>query len=1233
MTAESVAKNTMKSTANLTANSTVKSTAKSTAKLTAKSTAEFTARSTVKATVKSTAGPARRLTAKSITSNRRSSVAYQSAGNLYPTTRSTSSSVKGIGSSGSSLSLLQSNAKGIASSKAPLTSSRRVQPSSTQEIASSIVLHRSTTEEQQISPILAPLATRLAIALQTGNEGAVTENELLSVLPNALVKRFSLGYQLLPFDVSITWLLDANTAFVENPGTLQNILFANKNLKPGDFPNNNPLAAAGTAPGSDTRMAYFGGNPFVTNDGGTYYPWKPVSDPGMKMFDTNIITWLLGLPTGTRGDAVSAGYDIILSGLKDNAENFTRIALSQLFPNARINGGRTGNNVCDFRGSSNPCLDGASLLIVGDNRNPGDDDVATAVVRSYKNGLPLLVMTEDGNYEPDSWKITELLGLTLGQNYFEGQKVIDNSPRSYQAPSSIIRDVFRADVLQVYSSLSIDPLRPSDYAVCIARDGLSTQTIRMGECVESPPSGVAAHALPYFGAIHRLQNIMNSISSNGLDIFRTTNGINTETLRILTLLANKIRVGPRGMSGDTAIAIKYPISTRTDGVAVTRALFADWIVPMSTYSTPRALDLGSLWCPDNVVYEAGNCTAPSFPDFSSFQVVLNSTLGDEWTSTGYTQSPGRAATITLLNDPGIPVAVRTFATRNADGRTAEYSAAGKPLYNRPQFPVSVWIPLRPGISTVINSPYGGPLYISLDGTDLTSSRQASFLFQNVSKHFAVLDASNDNALRQLAQDLTRSPAYWVDIKGSGFELHVPAGKLIQSLAPGGIDIGVGRMVYYNTTTTGLSQLMIDYKTSWAEREYRMAGLKIDGEAMTTSLPLEDQRLCQFLGWDCLNESIHRITETQHLTYDTYAACGQLCSGNPITSSTVPAPIAWGEGHELGHNLQRQQLDIYWPDTSLGKGLGAINVWANYSMRSTEVSNNIFPYFNQWTYFRLTLPARFGTGIDDGPLRRHDVQDFTILFSARQSAYLKLQQNGQNVVLDHTCKVLGTFPIGTRSDVMLADAVWSNNGYAVNNGERMSFYFALPQILQGKTMANNVVLTDGRNIYTLMYQAARLFSAYATDAANWQARATSLGFSRYAYTNDAVYGAGKTVNDMIGNDFLVVVLSLITRYDFRPYFTAHGVFYTSLANTQVSANTPSGGYKALGSPHVVLGNQYPKTNLAVTPEGGPGAYVSRNVGIDITNAATTWPGADNNLDGLPEDLVGFHPRNCPGVTVP
>ena len=1070
----------------------------------------------------------------------------------------------------------------------------------------------------------------MAIALQSGDESVVSEKEILNAVPDALDARLSLGYQLLPDDLAINWLLDPSTAFVDDPGTLQNILFANKNLKPGDFPSNSSLAAAGSAPGFDTRMAYLGGNPFVTDEGGISRYWNPVSDPGMQAFDVNLIIWLLGLPIGTRGEDVGSNVSIVLAGVKTSAYLSTRNAITQLFPRVTINNGSTESTACDFQGNSNLCLSGANLLIVGDNRNPGDDAVAGAVVQAYRNGLPLLVMTEDGNYTPDSWKITAQLGIALGQNYFAGQKVIQNSTKSYQVSSRIVDDDFRADVSQVLSYLTGNPLRPPDYAVCIAADGQLVRTIRIGECVQSPPSGVTTHARRYFTAIQGLQTVFNGINSYGLDMFKTSIGLNTQTLRLLTLLANKFRVGPR-LPTDTAVAIKYPIDPRTDGISVTRALFADWIVPMSTLSTPRASDLGSLWCFDGDAYETGTCRTPSFPNIGSYQLILNSTISDEWTSTGFTQVPGRAATVTLTNDPGIPIAVRTFATRNANSRTSEYTSAGKPLYNRPQFPVGTWIFLRPGVPTTVNSPYGGPLYVSLDGSSLSSPRQASLKFANVSKHFAVLDARDDNALKRLAQDLMSISAYWVDIVGTGFELHVPAGKLKQSLSSAGLDVGVGRRIYYNTTTSGLGQIMIDYKKNWAEKEYRMAGLKIDGEALNSSLPAEVRQACQFLEWDCLNKTIHRITGVQHLTYDAYAACGQLCSGNPITSSTAPAPISWGEGHELGHNLQRTALNIYWPDTRLGTQMDAINKWTNYLMRSTEVSNNIFPYFNQWAYFRLDLPSRFGTGKDDGPLRRHDDQDMTIAFSAHQSAYSKLQQNGQHVVLDHKCKPLGTFPLGTRPDVMLSDAIWSATAYAANNGERMSFYFALPQILQGKTLANGAILTDGRNIYTLLYLSARLLSTYAVDAPTWQAHASSLGFSRYAYQNDAVYGAGATVASIIGNDFLLVTLSLLTRFDFRPYFAAHGVFFTALANAQVAANAPAGGYKSLGARHVVLGNQYPKTNLSTTTVGGAGAYVSRNVGFDMGDAGTAWPGADNDGDGKAEELVGFHPRSCPGVT--
>lgn len=271
-------------------------------------------------------------------------------------------------------------------------------------------------------------SSRMAQALRTGNERIVTERELLDQIPLALDAHTSLAYDLLADNTTITWLLNPNTAFITNSGTLEPVLKGNANLKPTIGPNNRTLAAAGAAQGESTRMAFFGGNPFVTDYGNKIPGWDPVSDPGMVVLLQNLVSWMLESPlNSTLSERQDQPVNIVLAGLKDSAEPTTGTAITALFPNAIINRGSSTNNACDFTGASNPCLANADLLIVGDNRNVGDDTVAAAVVQVYQNGLPLIVMTENGNYSPDSWKIATLLGLSLGQNYFNGDVSINNS--------------------------------------------------------------------------------------------------------------------------------------------------------------------------------------------------------------------------------------------------------------------------------------------------------------------------------------------------------------------------------------------------------------------------------------------------------------------------------------------------------------------------------------------------------------------------------------------------------------------------------------------------------------------------------------------------------------------------------------------------------------------------------------------------------------------------------------
>lgn len=1079
---------------------------------------------------------------------------------------------------------------------------------------------------------------RMGVALRTGNSSGVTEKEILDQIPSSLDARRYISYDLIASDVPITWLLDANTAFVTDPGPLQPILTGNKNLKPGNYPNNHVLAIAGRATNITTRFAYFGGNPFVTNNGGGYGqgPWNPVSDPGMVAFDQNVVAWLLDTTSdSTRAIQKRAvTQNIVLSGLNDGFESATRIAIARLFPNARINGGRAGmNNVCDFTGSSNPCLSDADLLVVGDNRNPGDDAVAAAVVQAHRNGLPLLIMTENGNYSPDSWKIAAQLGITLGQNYFMGQTVIDNTPKSYQAPTALVQDEFANDTTQIRNFLNGSPLNTSDYAACISADGVSVGGTWFSSCVPSPPAGIASRAIPYFAALTRMRAIINSINAGGYDLFSASVGDRTQVLRLLALLAEKARNGPGTQPGDTAVAINYPISTRTNGLLVTRALFADWFYVVSTKATSGAKNLGSLWCPTRAQVAAGTCPSPQFPDVGTYALTLNSSLNDGWTSTGFTQQPGRAAAVTLTVDPRIPVYVRTFGTKNDDARTGQYSSRGVSLYDRPQWAISTWIRLVPGVATTVNAPYGGPLYVRTNGINTNNTRAVSLVFANVSRHLAALDVSNDTSVAQLARAMMTTSAYWVDIVGTGFEIHSPAEKLMTSLSSAGINIGTGRNVYYNDTTSGLMQLIRDFRDSWAEREYRIAGLKIDGETLSQSLPSEVQQVCSFFRWPCLDENTNTRTEIQHVAYDTYSACGDLCSGNPITISGSPSPIGFGEGHELGHNLQLGVLNIQWPDTQSGTNMAAVNWWTSYSERSIEVSNNFFPTFVQWTYFRVTLPTRTGRGVDNGVLLHHDPQCMTNSFGAYMSAYNRLQLAGSQVVLDSRCNVLQSFPIGTRPDAMLADAIWQDPAYAADNGIRQSIYLQLPQIMQDRTLANGRRLADGRNMYTLLYLAARSFYIYSRNATAWGTYRDRLGFNRYDFNNNAVYGTGRAVSTMIGNDFLLVQLCRTTGFDFRPYFAAHGVFYTSLANTQVLANAPAGGYRVLGQPHVVLGTQLPLTNLTAVPPGSAGAYTTNDVYIDSTNLSQDWPGADNDRNGVPDSFVGWHPTQCRGVTAP
>ena len=780
-----------------------------------------------------------------------------------------------------------------------------------------------------------------------------------------------------------------------------------------------------------------------------------------------------------------------------------------------------------------------------------------------------------------------------------------------------------------------DPLIPSDYSSCLSTTTSGVGDTMLIDCIEDPATGVSTHAQPYFAALKRFRTVYDSLSASGIDIFNSAFGSQTEVVRVLTLLSDKYRRGPGQQPDDTAVAIIYPVDLGNDGVAASKSFYADWLTPRATKATGRPESLGSLYCPEGVLAETNiaSCQSPVFPNVGNYPLTLRSAPEDRFTSTSFDQVPGSACTVTLQSNPGFPVYLRFLAGNDRTSRATLLSSNGAvSTYNRPAFAVGPYIRLMPNVPVTVNTPYRGPLYIRLAANTAIQPADVQFTFENVARHPTLFYPATDAQVSSFASELSASNAYWADIVDDVFEVHSPISKLKASLTSAGLDVEAPpRRVYYDNSN-GLLDLVEDFRNGWAGREFLLAGLKVRSEPLSSTLSQDDQQICSDLGIPCLNETINTFVVHQHVTYDAYSACGGLCSGNPITIGGQVKPIGYGEGHELGHNLQRVQLGIFWPDTALGSQLSVIDSWANYVRRDQETSNNIFPVNNIYQYFRYTLPGRSNSLPDNGIIGSHDRGKDLNTFSAHASAYSGLRLNGQQVVLDSSCAVLGSYPIGTRPDFMLANAIWSSGSYNANNAYRLTFYLPLPDLVQGRVMSNGVKLTDGRDIFTLLYQAARAFTIYAASLETWTANRALLGLSLFEYQNDAVYGSGKTVNAMIGNDFMLVLLCRITGYDFRPYFASRGVFYTSLANQQVEANGAAGpALRDFGKPFLALNTQLPQANRTSVLGTSTTAYISNDVYFNAADPAATFPGADDNRDGVAEAFIGFHPRSCVGVT--
>jgi len=612
---------------------------------------------------------------------------------------------------------------------------------------------------------------------------------------------------------------------------------------------------------------------------------------------------------------------------------------------------------------------------------------------------------------------------------------------------------------------------------------------------------------------------------------------NADLLKAALLLADKYRSD-----------IDYPIDW-AEASAWQQALFADWLVH---YARPRNLgqpDLGE-YVTDRSQVLKGSAARYALPATGTERKTIGVPYPGQWTTTGWYVLPGQTVTLTRHDSGPAIVEVKLNYHRRNTNRAFEQK-----IYRAPLELATQRLRLAPGASLRFSSPYGGPLYLALSGGE--GALSADIGASGITWHPSISDFSDASQIQRFQTRLQETALPHVDLRSDGAEQHLRRDRLTNAIAADG----------------DVASLLRSIADDHINAVYTLAGFKIQGKSLAESLPAEVVSACTaLLGDDCLDESLHTRSLIQHANYDQNAHCGSGCSGNPWDAAWNISPTGWGDNHELGHNLQTNRLNVQYATAADRDN------WPAYRSRAGENSNNIFPYFVKWRAHYL----RDGnsTPITDGHMNHKD------LFYVFMSDVLQRQDaNGNRQVLGANCQPLDS---GDRYE-----GPWQSNAYAVHNGYRMAFYIQMALRADGLTLADGTRLSNGFNLFTLLYQHSRLFGRHAASAEAWLANRDRLGFSLFPYEGHAVYGGSK-VSSIPGNDFMLVALSHLTGLDWRSHFELLGLRYSSLAAEQVALNATRG---SLPMGMYVLETNLPPANLSAGLTFLP---------LATDDASTLWP---------------------------
>ncbi|MBT1444030.1 ImpA family metalloprotease [Shewanella sp. JM162201] len=841
-----------------------------------------------------------------------------------------------------------------------------------------------------------------------------------------------------------------------------------------------------------------------------------------------LIGWL------TKGKDQTDGLSIVTAQMPSRADSWyfphnegIRTWLANNYANAHsINDA----NACDYNELS-ACIDNLKpdLIILSDidRKALGHDGIAAAVAKAKAAGIPLLLSNYWRNASPMLSPLYQQMGLVTYGNYWSKLNASELAVSSIRADDTNLMAV----------NTLLDNLKNADFT-----------TAHLDSCNGNFLGCDAAPFVENFKAgADWLRNAAITLDSKETDAFDLGDA---DTLKASLLLADKYRA-----------AIDYPIGW-DEHQSWQQAMFADWLINYARQGNAAQPDLGE-YVTDRSKLAKGSNASYAHPAKVTERKTIGVPYPNQWTTTGWYVLPGQTVTLTRHDSSPAGVEIKLNYHRRNTNRAFEQK-----VYRAPLELATQRLPLNAGSSISFSSPYGGPLYLYLDGAE--GALKVDISASGITRHPSIMNFSDEAQIQQFNERLSQTELPHVDLRTDGAEQHMRRDRFTNAIGGAVPDV---------------SALLKSVAEDHINAVYNLAGFKIQGKTLAESLPADVKAACvNMIGNECLDATLHTRSIIQHANYDQNAHCGSGCSGNPWDAAWNISPTGWGDNHELGHNLQVNRLNVQY-----AAAVDADN-WAGYGSRAGENSNNIFPYVVKWQAHYV----RDGNSnvITDGHMNHKDL--FYVFMS--DAAKVK-NSSGNRVVLGANCKVLD-------AGDSRYEAPWKSNSYAVHNGYRMAFYIQMALRAHGMELADGTRLANGFNIFTLLYQHQRIFGALSGNQANWDANKDRLGFGLFPFEGHSVYG-GRKVRDIPGNDFMLASLSKLTGLNWQSHFDMLGLRYSSLAATQAQANATKG---TLAMGMYVLETDLPPANMSEGLSFLP---------LSVDDAATTW-------------RDGNSPASCPPV---